>query len=50
MRLMLFNIFSYINFGIKCTLSKFADDTQLCGAVDMLEGWNVFHGDLGMLE
>jgi len=35
----LFNVFmSELDAGIKCTISKFAGDTKLGGAVDSLEG------------
>lgn len=48
---MLFTIFvSDIDSGLECALSKIADDTKVCGAVDTLEGRAVIQKDLNRLK
>ncbi|GAB0186598.1 mitochondrial enolase superfamily member 1 [Grus japonensis] len=47
----LFNIFvGNMDCGIECTLSKFANDIKLCGAVNVRERSDAIQKDLGRLE
>ncbi|PKU37646.1 rna-directed dna polymerase from mobile element jockey-like [Limosa lapponica baueri] len=39
-----------VDSGIECTLSKFANDTNLCGAVNALEGRDAIQRDIERLQ
>ena len=44
------NFVGNVGSRIECTLSKFADDTKLSGAVDMLKGRDAIKRGLDRLE
>ena len=48
---MFFNtLIKIIDDGIGHSVGKFADDTMLSGASDLLEGREIIHWDMDMLE
>ena len=44
-----YSFISYTDNGIECTLSKFADNTKLCAAIDISEGGGTIQADLERL-
>ena len=40
----------YMDSGIECTTGNFANDTKVCGAVNMLQGWDAIQKDLDRLD
>jgi len=43
-------LFKIMGIGIKCTLSKFVYDNELCGTVNTPERWDAIQKDLNVLK
>jgi len=50
LELALFNMVGDMDIGMECILSKFADDTKLCGAVDTVERRDAIQRDFDRLK
>lgn len=51
LQIALYNVFvGNMDNGTESTLSMFADDTKMCGAINTLDGKNALQRDFGKLE